>query len=697
MGIDTVNDLPRRAQYTAGAAQTTFDYGWPIFVEADLVVYVNDTLKALSTHYTVAGETDDAGGTITFLTPLAGGEVVTIYSSLAIARDTDFQQNGPWSSSSFNDQLDRLTIIARELADKIARCIRWPFTASQTSAGLELSPIANWYGKFLRVSSTGILEAAEVVSSVVALTQSVIGALLNPQTAAEVTVGVNPPNKWYRERNILRYATNTTPGTTDMASALQTAINVTAVGGYGDVTVPYGLYKIGSHIYFHYDVTNNPAFPSTAGQWGMVNIVGEGWTEYTAYNQGISQGSVLDIGANQFKIGKGVQGTRGVRFRNCTVRGNSTTYLIKYDFVSKACGFTDFSLFQAGIGGGFEMDNCFLVYFDNVAIQTTNAGNTGIGAYVHNSVQAAGLYDFRGVSVIDFQKNFVLGQENTSGASMSGITMTGCQGNGGDYNLILGNGVKAAVIDTFHNEAPSTIGVLCAWGAAQIRFEGLYSSVCGASADYMSIGKVSGTATERLTKSISVVNSTFTGIAAGRVGINVYSTTSTADREIAYCSFLGANSGDTAIAVENVVQHGLKIGPNIYVTVATEVSNPTRVDILRASDTLGLTTQYAPVAFRNAGQQFVAGVVTFTSTDATPTVAGGDVFITAGTTAITDFDDGVLGQTIRIQATDNITITHNAAIIKLSGAGSFAMTADDTLTLTMFVDQIWQEVSRTVI
>ena len=88
-------------------------------------------------------------------------------------------------------------------------------------------------------------------------------------------------------------------------------------------------------------------------------------------------------------------------------------------------------------------------------------------------------------------------------------------------------------------------------------------------------------------------------------------------------------------------------------------------------------------------------VVTFTNADATPSVQGNEVFRTNGLTAITDFDDGVVGQTIRIIATNNITIT-NSAIIQLSGGVNHNMTLDDTLTLTMFTDQIWTEIARSI-
>ena len=96
-----------------------------------------------------------------------------------------------------------------------------------------------------------------------------------------------------------------------------------------------------------------------------------------------------------------------------------------------------------------------------------------------------------------------------------------------------------------------------------------------------------------------------------------------------------------------------------------------------------------------SGGALIYRVVTFTSGDATPTVANADIFNTAGTTAITDFDDGILGQVIFIRATANITITDGSPII-LSGSADYTMTDTDTLTLCMFVDQVWSEISRSV-
>ena len=77
----------------------------------------------------------------------------------------------------------------------------------------------------------------------------------------------------------------------------------------------------------------------------------------------------------------------------------------------------------------------------------------------------------------------------------------------------------------------------------------------------------------------------------------------------------------------------------------------------------------------------------------TPPITTGNLFITGGTTNITDFDDGVTGQIITIIAEHGITITDGTNIF-LNGSVNFAMTATDTLTLICKADNKWYEVSR---
>lgn len=91
----------------------------------------------------------------------------------------------------------------------------------------------------------------------------------------------------------------------------------------------------------------------------------------------------------------------------------------------------------------------------------------------------------------------------------------------------------------------------------------------------------------------------------------------------------------------------------------------------------------------------IHALVTTLANDATPSVSAGDLFKTGGTTTITDLDDGVVGQTIRILSEHAVTITDGTNIL-LNGSADFVMAAGDVLVLTMYNDQVWVEDSRQV-
>jgi hypothetical protein len=116
------------------------------------------------------------------------------------------------------------------------------------------------------------------------------------------------------------------------------------------------------------------------------------------------------------------------------------------------------------------------------------------------------------------------------------------------------------------------------------------------------------------------------------------------------------------------------------------------VEVVRTGATAGTTPGYVW-----DGSNFVEkpwlneSVTTFANADATPSVAGSKLCLTTGTTAITDFDDGVVGQTITVKAKSSITITDGG---DLELVGNFAMTTGDTITLTMLETGKWSEISR---
>lgn len=259
MTIGDVNDITPRIQYTASAAQTSFDVPFPIFADADVVMLVDGVNTASFT----LGTFGDTGGTLTYTgAALAGGEIVTIYRDTELSRSSDVQANGAFSSDAYNDELDKLYVIVQELRDLLAkRGLRIPLSETVTNLQLELSPFSNWLGKLLRFnSSTGVPEPVEIADlSGQALTRSLIGETFYPQTSTELTA---PTNYEYEPGDVRRFGV-VGDGVTDDTAALQAALN----SGITDIVVPPGTYLTTSTLTLAANTkvrgVGRPAFTST--------------------------------------------------------------------------------------------------------------------------------------------------------------------------------------------------------------------------------------------------------------------------------------------------------------------------------------------------------------------------------------------------------------------------------------------------
>lgn len=85
---------------------------------------------------------------------------------------------------------------------------------------------------------------------------------------------------------------------------------------------------------------------------------------------------------------------------------------------------------------------------------------------------------------------------------------------------------------------------------------------------------------------------------------------------------------------------------------------------------------------------------TFTSGDATPSVLNNSKFITDGTTAITNFDDGVEGQTITVyRGSSDIVITDNATIDPIISGNLTLSTARPSATFRL-ASGVWKQVEE---
>ena len=140
-----VSDTAPRISYTATAGQTLFTVPFVFFEDADLRVYQNEVLLTLDTDYTVAGEEDEDGGTVTLLTGATLADAISIVRDIPIEQTTHIALSGPLDIPAINIQLSRIIAIAQELASRILRAVH--LNASDPTVDMEVPSVTSRKGK----------------------------------------------------------------------------------------------------------------------------------------------------------------------------------------------------------------------------------------------------------------------------------------------------------------------------------------------------------------------------------------------------------------------------------------------------------------------------------------------------------------------------------------------------------------------
>ena len=136
----TVSSTTVKNSYSGNGSTTQFAYGYKIFADSDLIVIIRsaagtETVKTLTTHYTVAGAGDASGGSITFTsgnTP-ASGETVVIIREVPQTQAIDYIANDPFPAESHEEGLDRATMTTQQVQEELDRSIKLSRTNTMTS------------------------------------------------------------------------------------------------------------------------------------------------------------------------------------------------------------------------------------------------------------------------------------------------------------------------------------------------------------------------------------------------------------------------------------------------------------------------------------------------------------------------------------------------------------------------------------
>ena len=190
MTINIADNSPRISYAVAqGATQTSFAVPFEFFDNADLNVFVDGTLKTITTHYTVSGGDGSTGTVSISVTGITGGSTVVITRDIALERTTDFPVSGAFNIVALNTELDRIVGIAADLEDKASRALQ--LTDFDAAVSLVLPTVDTRKGKTLAFNaSTGAVEAGPSITDV----QTVSAASADIALLADIQDGTTATN-----------------------------------------------------------------------------------------------------------------------------------------------------------------------------------------------------------------------------------------------------------------------------------------------------------------------------------------------------------------------------------------------------------------------------------------------------------------------------------------------------------------------
>ena len=161
----TVSSSTSRVQFNGNGSTTVFAYSFKIFDQDDLTVILRsatggETVKTITTHYTVSGVGNAGGGNVTMLTAPASGETLTILREQDLVQELDLVENDPFPAQSLEDALDKLTFIVQQHDEELGRAIKASRTNTISSTEFTVSA-ADRANKVFAFNSAGELSVAQ--------------------------------------------------------------------------------------------------------------------------------------------------------------------------------------------------------------------------------------------------------------------------------------------------------------------------------------------------------------------------------------------------------------------------------------------------------------------------------------------------------------------------------------------------------
>ena len=163
----TISSTTVKNSYSGNGTLNTFNYTFRIFADSDLQVIIRDatateTVKVLTTHYTVTGAGSASGGTIVFTSgniPTAT-ETVVIRRALPQTQSIDYIANDPFPAESHEEGLDRSMMAIQQLQEEVDRSIKLSRTNTMNSTEFTVGD-TDRAGKIFGFDSNGELVVSQ--------------------------------------------------------------------------------------------------------------------------------------------------------------------------------------------------------------------------------------------------------------------------------------------------------------------------------------------------------------------------------------------------------------------------------------------------------------------------------------------------------------------------------------------------------
>ena len=202
----TISNTSVKNSYTGNNSTATFNYTFKIFANSDLQVIIRnasgvETVKTITTHYTVAGAGNNSGGSITFTSGNipTNTETVVIRRILPQTQSIDYIANDPFPAESHEEGLDRAMMTIQQVQEELDRSLKVSRTATLNTPEIT-DDAASRAGKLLGFSADGnsldaTIDGSGVATNATAAANSATAAATSASAAAtSATAAENAKN-----------------------------------------------------------------------------------------------------------------------------------------------------------------------------------------------------------------------------------------------------------------------------------------------------------------------------------------------------------------------------------------------------------------------------------------------------------------------------------------------------------------------